>query len=619
MRTGVTRKLASALCAVTLSLVGAASASAVPPEPDYFFSGMSGGFEGPCGLAMDSVGYLYVSDYYRNAINVYSIGNDPKKALFITQVPKVDPLDGPCGLSLDAAGSLYVNNYHRNVQKFVPSIFPPEPFKASPPTPSTQYASAGIYDSSTPTGVAVDPATGRIYVNARTYVAVYGPSGAPVLNGEGEPVRIGLGDLGDAYGLAISSFPETNGSLYVADAAANKVKVFDPGAVNPEKPIKTIPGPGSGFSSLVDSALAVDRVSGEIYVVDNLEPQYNERPEAAVYVYSSKGSYLGRLMHNIVDALPPGLVVDNTKREGAQGDVYVTSGNAEGAFVIKYPPGSVTDFVAPPPNLTGVGGLSSSAGRVGGGPASGQQASIEPTATASTIAQKGTLRVKVDGKLSPRRLPRKSAAPIAVSVGGRVTTTDESAPPQLQSLRIELNRHGRLDYTGLPTCPYHRIQPASTSRALSACRSALVGRGSFTADITLAGQEPYPAKGRLLAFNGVRKGKPVVFAQIYSPHPFAASFVIVFAIEKLRGGTYGTALNARLPASLGTWGNVTGIQLTLSRRYRHAGERHSYLSAPCPAPQGFSVAPFPLARATFGFEGGKRLSSTLSRSCRVRG
>ena len=104
------------------------------------------------------------------------------------------------------------------------------------------------------------------------------------------------------------------------------------------------------------------------------------------------------------------------------------------------------------------------------------------------IAQKGNLRVSVSGKLAPKKLPRKGTAPIAVSVGGEISTTDASLPPQLKTLRIELNRNGRLDYTGLPTCKYGRIQPGSSSRALANCRSALVGKGSFTANITLADQ-----------------------------------------------------------------------------------------------------------------------------------
>lgn len=233
------------------------------------------------------------------------------------------------------------------------------------------------------------------------------------------------------------------------------------------------------------------------------------------------------------------------------------------------------------------------------------------------VSREGAVTVTVTGRISPSKLPRSGAAPVSVSVGGRIDTTDRSAPPQLRTLRIELNRHGHLDYAGLPVCPYDRIQPASSARALAACRSSLVGRGTFSADVVLSGQEPYPSQGRLLVFNGRQRGRPVLLGQIYSPRPFANSFVIVFVVRHLARGRFGTVLTAQLPKALGSWGYLTAIDLKLGRRYRHAGARHSFVSAACPAPEGFPGATFQLARTSFDFASGPRLESTLVRSCRV--
>jgi len=237
------------------------------------------------------------------------------------------------------------------------------------------------------------------------------------------------------------------------------------------------------------------------------------------------------------------------------------------------------------------------------------------------VTQHGVLRVSVDASLSPHRLPREGNAPIAVSVDWQIATTDKSPPPTLKTLKIEINRHGHLDLSGLALCPYDKIQPATTSRALSNCRAALVGKGTFTAQIVLAGQEAesYVAQGRLLVFNGLEHKKPVLFGQIYSAHPFATSFVIVFGIQRVGKGAYGTALNAPLPKAMDAWGRLTGLQMTLSRRYRYRGAPRSFLSAACPAPKGFKGAVFPLARTSFSFEGGKKLSSTFTSTCRVRG
>ena len=105
----------------------------------------------------------------------------------------------------------------------------------------------------------------------------------------------------------------------------------------------------------------------------------------------------------------------------------------------------------------------------------------------------------------------------------------------------------------------------------------------------------------------------------FAERPFANSFVIVFAQKRISRGPYGTELVAALPKALGSWGSLTELTMTLSRRYAYRGTRRSFVSAGCPAPKGFAGAPFPLARTSFVFADGKRLSSVLVRDCKVRG
>lgn len=234
------------------------------------------------------------------------------------------------------------------------------------------------------------------------------------------------------------------------------------------------------------------------------------------------------------------------------------------------------------------------------------------------VVQRRGVRVTMSGELSPKRLPADRRAPASVIVGGKVSSADGGVLPQLKAIRIEINRHGRLDSTGLPVCRVSQIRSASSSRALTSCRHALVGQGRFTANILLPEQEPYPTTGRLLLFNGRQAGKSVLFAQIYAPRPFATSFVITFQIGRIARGSFGTVLTADLPAALGDWGYLTGIELRLSRHYTHKGKKRSFLSASCPAPSGFKVAPFPLARLSFGFDGVGPFGATLVRSCGAR-
>jgi hypothetical protein len=224
----------------------------------------------------------------------------------------------------------------------------------------------------------------------------------------------------------------------------------------------------------------------------------------------------------------------------------------------------------------------------------------------------------MQGELAPTALPRTGLAPVSVSLGGDLSTTDGSELPRLRTLQIEINRGGRIEARGLPRCPLSEIAVATSERAAAACRGALVGSGSFHANIVLRGQAPYPTTGKLLLFNGRSHGKPVLFGHIYAQRPFATSFVITFGIAERAHGTFGTVLSASLPEALGNWGYVTGIEMKLSRRYRYKGERHSYVSAGCPAPKGFHAVSFPLLKASFVFDGGRKLSSVLNRNCRAR-
>ncbi len=139
-------------------------------------------------------------------------------------------------------------------------------------------------------------------------------------------------------------------------------------------------------------------------------------------------------------------------------------------------------------------------------------ASLAPAAT----VQQGNLRITVLAQLKPFKLPRDKPAPIAVFVAGHLQAASGGIPPQLQKMKIEVNRHGLLQSRGLAVCELRRIQPASTARALSSCGNALIGSGQFWANIVLPDQGAYPTQGRLLIFNGKEHGRPVILTHIYT-------------------------------------------------------------------------------------------------------
>lgn len=239
---------------------------------------------------------------------------------------------------------------------------------------------------------------------------------------------------------------------------------------------------------------------------------------------------------------------------------------------------------------------------------------VAPGGGGAETVPRGTLRVSFSGSLKPKKLPRRGAAPISVELGGKIFTTDGSDPPGLSRIEIAVNRQGRLDPTARPACRLEEIQPATTAYARRVCAAARVGEGSFSASVAIPEQAPYPSRGTVTAFNGVEDGRPVIYLHIFGTEPVPTSFTLPLRIG--RGtGAFGTVLRGSLPSVDARVAFVTGIALRLDGG--RAG-RPPYLAAGCPAPKGFTLVAFPLARAAFSFHGGQVLSSTLVRTCRTK-
>lgn len=234
------------------------------------------------------------------------------------------------------------------------------------------------------------------------------------------------------------------------------------------------------------------------------------------------------------------------------------------------------------------------------------------------LTERGDLFVRFRGGISPTALPRRHRAPIAISVDGTVKTLSGQRPPALRKIKIELSKGGRLNAYGLPVCRYGDLVAASPAKVLNACGGALVGDGSYDARTAFPEQETFPSHGHILAFNGLYEGHEVILAHVYGANLVPVTRVIVFHIHR-RGGIYGTVITGALPVTVNRYGYVVGIALRLHRRYVYRGRRRSYLSAACDAPDGFTVATFPFARAAMTFADSRTLSGTLTRSCKVSG
>ena len=170
--------------------------------------------------------------------------------------------------------------------------------------------------------------------------------------------------------------------------------------------------------------------------------------------------------------------------------------------------------------------------------------------------------------------------------------------PRVKGVRLELAYKGVLDTRGLPLCSRARLRARNPREAISLCGSALVGQGHLYARIFLPGQLPFGLHAKLLAFNGkTSRGRTSVWVLAYSPHP-PVSFILPFHVRR-EPGPFPTVLVSVIPRNVGPWPHFAQFGIVISRRFRHQGRVHSYLSASCPLPPRFTSGLLSLARATF--------------------
>jgi hypothetical protein len=104
-------------------------------------------------------------------------------------------------------------------------------------------------------------------------------------------------------------------------------------------------------------------------------------------------------------------------------------------------------------------------------------------------------------------------------------------------------------------------------------------------------------------------------------HGFAAdppTVVVLPFLLRLETGRLRTRLVADLPPELGPWPHFARFEVRLFRRFRFRGRDRSYISASCPIPKRFTAGFFSFAKASFTLAGGRRVGTSITRSCRAR-
>ncbi|HEX5983076.1 MAG TPA: hypothetical protein VFY69_02605 [Solirubrobacterales bacterium] len=231
----------------------------------------------------------------------------------------------------------------------------------------------------------------------------------------------------------------------------------------------------------------------------------------------------------------------------------------------------------------------------------------------ATVVRSGNLILRINGDVSPEKLPKKKMAPVTLRASGNLGTVDGSHPPAAKTVTIDFDKQGAINARGLATCRSGQLQSRNTAAAKAACRKAIVGSGSTTVQVSFPEQAPFRANGPLVLFNGgVRKGVTKMFIHAYVNVPTPTALVTVVKVKKIRKGPYGTRAIARIPKIAGGSGSLIRFNLKVRRTFQHKGKRQSYLLARC----GNGRL---RAHAVMRTSDGTRIGGSILRRCKARG
>jgi hypothetical protein len=225
----------------------------------------------------------------------------------------------------------------------------------------------------------------------------------------------------------------------------------------------------------------------------------------------------------------------------------------------------------------------------------------------------GNLEVTADGGFSPKALSKTKQTPISLNTEGEVKEADGSHPPAVREIVVEADKAGEVHTKGIPTCTSGKLQATSTSAALAACKSALIGKGQVTAQVAFAEQKPINVPSTLLLFNGGEKGgKTTWFAHAFFSNPISGAIVTTITITKHPNGRFGTLAVAKVPQIAGGSGSSISFNLEIFKQVKAGGKSFNPISATCPDGK--------LKVHVLGkFEDGTKAETEVIRACTPKG
>jgi hypothetical protein len=208
--------------------------------------------------------------------------------------------------------------------------------------------------------------------------------------------------------------------------------------------------------------------------------------------------------------------------------------------------------------------------------------SVAGISTAETVTV-GNLKFTADGGFSPKALPKKTLAPIALTAEGKIETLDGTHPPALKEFLLETDKNGAVNVKGYPICKSGQLQSQDTKHAEAICKKAIIGSGTTNVEIAFPESKNVPVSSKLIVFNGGTKGGTTTFfIHAYITVPLPAAIVTTVKIKKINKGRYGLLAVGKIPKIAGGSGSVTSFKLKVDKKYTYKGKKVSVLTAKCP-------------------------------------
>jgi hypothetical protein len=200
----------------------------------------------------------------------------------------------------------------------------------------------------------------------------------------------------------------------------------------------------------------------------------------------------------------------------------------------------------------------------------------------AVTTQIGNLKVSATAEFMPRAFPEHGTVPATFGSILRIKSVNGEQPPALKTLIFEFDKHGRLNFKGVPTCTAAKLEGTTPSEARKRCAGALLGTGTGKARVEMPGKAPFTISSPISIFNAPPEGgRPTMIAHAYETVPSPQALLVPFSIEKVNHGRYGYRTEIQLPEIAGGDGAAILAEAQFGRTYVHHGKKVGYAEAEC--------------------------------------